>query len=218
MSSPGSISEFTTLITTGLENSGLQPGNYPVTVFAAYLDLLERWNRAYNLTGIRDHNRMITHHILDSLSVLPFLHGDRCLDVGTGAGLPGLVLALATPGKQWTLLDSNNKKVRFVRHAIQELNICNIEAVCSRVENYNTDKPFATVITRAFGSLAKFYLLSCHLLAPGGKLLAMKGKDISEELAELDQEMVNVHIYPLEVRGITEQRLLVEINALQDAD
>lgn len=218
MSSPDSISEFISLITTGLENSGLQPGDYPVTAFATYLDLLERWNRAYNLTGIRDRKSIITHHILDSLSVLPFVHGERCLDVGTGAGLPGLILALATPAKQWNLLDSSHKKIRFIRQAITELNICNIEAVCSRVEDYNTDRPFSTVITRAFGSLEKFYLLSRHLLAPGGKLLAMKGADISEELAGLDQEMVNVHIHPLKIRSITEQRTLVEINALQSAD
>ena len=211
MSSPGSISEFTTLITTGLENSGLQPGNYPVTVFAAYLDLLERWNRAYNLTGIRDHNRMITHHILDSLSVLPFVRGNHCLDVGTGAGLPGLILALAMPGKQWFLLDSNHKKIRFVRHAIQELRISNIEAVCSRVEDYNTDKQFSTIITRAFGRLNVIYECTRHLITSATSLLVMKGENILPELEELDKSAMQVKVHKLNIPGVSNQRTLVEI-------
>lgn len=194
--------------------SGLQPEKYPVTVFAAYLELLTQWNKAYNLTAIRDHKKMITHHILDSLSVLPYLHGNRCLDVGTGAGLPGLILALTAPEKQWFLLDSNQKKVRFVNQAILELDIQNIETVCSRVEEYKPDKPFSTVITRAFGRLRKFYQLSRHLLSPDGKLLAMKGTEFSEELADLDQETVKAQVHPLWINGITGQRSLVEINAL----
>ena len=214
MSSPDSISEFTTLITTGLENSGLKPADYPVTAFAAYLDLLERWNRAYNLTGIRERKKMVTHHILDSLSVLPFLHGDRCLDVGTGAGLPGLILALATPGKQWTLLDSNRKKIRFVRQAILELNICNIEAVCSRVEDYNTDKPFATVITRAFGRLNVAIDCTRHLLTSTTALMVMKGEDILPELEDLDKSTMQVKVHNIDVPGISKRRSLIEIRTV----
>lgn len=214
MSGPASTTELATLITTELAMSGLQPGEYPVTAFAAYLELLAQWNNAYNLTAIRDQKKMITHHILDSLSVLPYLHGNRCLDVGTGAGLPGLILALTAPETQWVLLDSNHKKVRFVNQVIMDLNIRNIETVNSRVEEYNTDKLFSTVITRAFGRLRKFYQLSRHLLSPNGKLLAMKGTEISEELMELDLSTVKAQVHILPDHGKTGQRSLVEMNAL----
>lgn len=214
MSDLDSTKELATLIKTELAKSGLQPDEYPVTVFAAYLELLMQWNKAYNLTAIRDQKKMITHHILDSLSVLPYLHGNRCLDVGTGAGLPGLILALTAPEKQWVLLDSNHKKVRFVNQVILELTIQNIETVCSRVEDYNTDKLFSTVITRAFGRLRKFYRLSRHLLSPNGKLLAMKGTEISEELMELDPSTVKAQVHILPDHGKTGRRSLVEMNAL----
>ena len=194
--------------------SGLQPDQYPVTAFAEYLELLTQWNKAYNLTAIRDHEKMITHHILDSLSVLPFLNGGHCLDVGTGAGLPGLILALTTPEIQWILLDSNQKKICFVNQAIMELKICNIETICCRIEDFHPEKIFSTIITRAFGRLSKFYRLSRHLLSPNGTLLAMKGTGISEELAELDQRTVTAQIHTLRIHGITGQRSLVEINAL----
>lgn len=194
-----------------MEISGLQPDKYPVSAFAAYLELLTKWNKAYNLTAIRDHKKMITHHLLDSLSVLPYLNGNRCLDVGTGAGLPGLILALTTPEKQWVLLDSNHKKICFVNQAIMELKIQNIETICSRVEDYNTDKPFSTVITRAFGSLTLALKRTKHLLTSATNLLVMKGEDIVQELEELDKNVMQVQVYNLHVPGAIRQRTLVEI-------
>ena len=214
MSELDSTTELAKLIKTEMAKAGLQPDEYPVTEFAAYLELLMQWNKAYNLTAIRDQKKMITHHILDSLSALPYLNGNRCLDVGTGAGLPGLILALTAPEKQWVLLDSNHKKVRFVNQVIMELNIQNIETVNLRVEEYNTDNLFSTVITRAFGRLRKFYQLSRHLLAPNGKLLAMKGTELSEELEELDLSTVKTQVHILPEHGNTGQRSLVEMNAL----
>ena len=213
LSQPDSTTALATLLKTEMEISGLRPDKYPVTGFIAYLGLLTQWNKAYNLTAIRDHKKMITHHIMDSLPVLPYLNGDRCLDVGTGAGLPGLILALATPAKHWVLLDSNNKKIRFVNQVILELNIQNVETVCSRVEEYNTDKLFSTIITRAFGRLNKFYHLTRHLLLPNGKLLAMKGNEISEELAELDKNAMQVQVHNLHVPGANKQRTLLEIRS-----
>jgi 16S rRNA (guanine527-N7)-methyltransferase len=214
LSNINSTTALATLIEREMKISGLQPGKYPATAFAAYLELLTQWNKAYNLTAIRDHKKMITHHILDSLSVLPYLNGEYCMDIGTGAGLPGLILALSTPERYWYLLDSNQKKIRFVNQAIMELNIHNIETICCRIEDFHSDKYFSTIISRAFGRLSKFYQLSRHLLSPNGKLLAMKGADISEELAEMGQGTINMQVHTLRVPGITGRRSLVEINVL----
>ena len=197
-----------------MEISGLQPGKYPVTAFAAYLELLTQWNKAYNLTGVRDQKKMITHHILENIPVLPYLNGNCCLDVGTGAGLPGLILALTTPEKQWFLLDSNHKKVRFVNQAILELNIPNIETVYSRVEDYNTDHLFTTVISRAFGSLKLTFDRTRHLLSSATSLLVMKGEDVMQELKELDESAMQVQVHTLHGAGVSKQRTLIEIRAI----
>jgi 16S rRNA (guanine527-N7)-methyltransferase len=128
---------------------------------------------------------MAVLHVADSLSVLPHLHGDTVLDVGTGAGLPGLVLAIADPGRRYTLLDSNGKKVRFCEHAIAELRVPNAEAVQARVESYRPGKTFDTVVSRAFASVRDFVEQAGHLCASGGRMLAMKGTDPAAEVADL---------------------------------
>ena len=214
MSDPRSSNQLDNSIRDGLTALGMQPDAHPVDAYISYIQLLQEWNRAYNLTAIREPRQMVTQHILDSLSVLPWLNGDYCLDVGTGAGLPGLVLALATPDKQWVLLDSNHKKIRFVNQAILELKIPNVKTECVRVEQFSTEQLFTTLITRAFGSLRTIYTQTRHLLAPGGSLLAMKGSDIEEELATLEEGAVTVQVHTFNVPGIREQRSLVEIKAL----
>jgi len=156
---------------------------------------------------------MLAHHILDSLSVLPYLHGEHCLDIGTGAGLPGMILALARPETHWVLLDSNRKKIRFVNHAILELKLNNVEAVCTRVERFKYSRNFSTIITRAYGSLVTIYRHARHLLSPDGRLLAMKGTDISAELAELEEAAITKHVHILNVPGVDKGRCLVEIMA-----
>lgn len=201
-------------IQEGLITLGLMPESYPVASYVRYIELLQQWNSAYNLTAIRDPEKMVTHHILDSLSVLPFLNGDRCLDAGTGAGLPGLILALANPGQQWVLLDSNRKKIRFVNQAVIELQLENVKIECIRAEHYRSETLFTTIITRAFGRLKDIYRQTRHLLAPGGSLLAMKGQDPGTELAGLDQSTVKVQTHFFPVPGIKDQRSLVEIKAL----
>lgn len=201
-------------IRNGLTALGMQPDNHPVDAYIRYLELLQKWNSAYNLTAIHDPEKMVTHHILDSLSVLPYLKGDHCLDVGTGAGLPGLILALADPNKKWVLLDSNQKKIRFVNQAIIELKLENVETECVRVEQYKPEQVFSTIICRAFASLGTIYTRTRHLLASGGSLLAMKGHDIYDELTGLDESTVSVQVHTLNVPGIQEQRSLVEIKAL----
>lgn len=214
MSGPGEADRFSVRISAGIEALGLNPDQFPIAGYAAYLCLLKQWNRAYNLTSIRTPAEMVTHHIQDSLSVLPYLHGDRALDVGTGAGLPGLILAMARPDMRWVLLDSRQKKIRFLNQAILDLRLTNVETVCKRVEEYRPAALFSRVITRAFGSLSKFYVGTRHLIAPDGSLLAMKSGVVSGELEKL-QGLKNapacIKIYSLSHPGLRKTRCLVEI-------
>lgn len=142
----------------------------------SYLAMLQKWNKVYNLTAVREREQMLTHHLLDSLSVLPYLWPGRWLDVGCGAGLPGLVLAMAQPGWGFTLLDSNSKKTGFVQQAIIELGIANAEVHCARVEEWGKEGAFDGIISRAFAEAADFVKSTRHLLAPGGRWAAMKGQ------------------------------------------
>lgn len=193
----------------GLVALGENPAKHPLQLYKAYMDELLRWNKAYNLTGIRDVEQMITHHLLDSLSVLPYLKGPRCLDVGTGAGLPGMILALARPDLQWVLLDSKSKKVRFLQHIVDTLKTANVEIVRSRVEDFRPDKTFSTIITRALTSLTDFYQMTEHLRDKEGQLLAMKGKYPDNELSQLGD--VDSAIHELVVPGLGSERFLIVI-------
>lgn len=150
----------------------------------ALLALLHKWNRAYNLTAVRDPLAMVSRHLLDSAAVLPWVRGPRLLDVGAGPGLPGLVLAILAPELEVSLLDSNGKKVRFQRQAVLELGLTNVTPVQARVETHR-DAPFDQLISRAFASLADFVTLTEGLLAEGGEWLAMKGPAAAEELEAL---------------------------------
>lgn len=172
----------------------------------ALVDLLDRWNRAFNLTAVRDPAAMVERHLLDSLVVLPWLTDEDTLDVGTGPGLPGLVLAIVRPDQAFTLLDSNGKKTRFVRQAIMDLKIANAEVVQSRVEQYRN--AFPQVISRAFAALPEMLELTGHLVAPGGRLLAMKGALTDLEQAGIPAPWQAQH-HPLTVPGIDEPRQLV---------
>ncbi len=174
------------------------------------LDELTRWNRAYNLTAVRERGEMITHHLLDSLSVLPALAGQRVLDVGTGPGFPGLVLALVDPHRDYTLLDSNGKKIRFVEHALRTFALRNARAVQSRVEDYRPPSGFDTVIGRAYAPAPRFAASCRHLLAPGGELLMMKGRHPAEELRPLAGEWL-IEVDAVEVPGLHEVRHLVRL-------
>ncbi len=171
-----------------------------------FLTLLQKWNQAYNLTAIRDPKEMLTKHILDSLAVVPYIKGPRIIDVGTGAGLPGIPLAIALPHLKFTLLDSNGKKIRFITQVVSELSLKNIEIVQDRVEAYQSIEGFQTIISRAFASLKDFIDKTQHLLAKDGQILAMKAKVIDEELKNLK---AHVKVCPLEIPGLKEQRNLV---------
>ena len=195
----------------GVEAMGLLATDLPLQSYLSYIELLVQWNSAYNLTAIRDPEKMLAYHILDSLSILPFIHGNECLDIGTGAGLPGIILALARPDTHWTLLDGNNKKTRFVQQAVMTLNLKNVEVICSRIEKYQPENCFSTIVSRAFTSLDAFYTCSHHMLAAGGSLLAMKGPDPENEISDLSAENLTTKIIPLFVPGVTGERTLVQI-------
>lgn len=189
----------------GLAQLGLPAGL--AAPLLAYLDELVRWNAAYNLTAVRDPQQMVTRHLLDSLAVLPYVRG-RLLDVGAGAGLPGLVLALARPELEARLIDSNGKKARFMRHAVRQLGLRNVEVLEGRVEAL-PDSPHDVIVSRAFAALGDFCRLTRHLLAPGGQWLAMKGKLETQELAGLPADITIRETHRLTVPGLQEDRHLV---------
>lgn len=153
-----------------------------------YLLLLDKWNRAYNLTGVKDLDAMVTRHLLDSLAILPWIYGTRLLDVGAGAGLPGIPLAIANPSLQVTLLDSNGKKTRFMQEAKRVLKLDNVEIIQNRVENYHPAQAFDTVTSRAFSDLAQMICWTKHLIAVPGKWLAMKGRFPEAELVAIQHD------------------------------
>ncbi|HET8551929.1 MAG TPA: 16S rRNA (guanine(527)-N(7))-methyltransferase RsmG [Gammaproteobacteria bacterium] len=166
-----------------------------------FVRLIDKWNRAYNLSAIRVPEEMVNRHLVDSLSALPFVCGGRLLDVGTGAGLPGIPLAIARPAMDVVLLDANGKKTRFCLQAAGELELDNVGVVHSRAEDYEPDERFDTVISRAFGSLADFAATAGHLLRAGGRLVAMKGNVTDEERAALPASWRVIENVPLTVPG-----------------
>lgn len=185
-----------------------------------FRDLLVRWNRTYNLTAVRDPGQMVERHLLDSLAVAPYLHGTRVLDVGSGAGLPGVPLALIQPQRHFVLLDSQAKRVRFLRQVAIELRIANIEVVQSRVESYRPSHLFDTIVSRAFSRAGDFVRLAGGLCADGGVLLAMKGTVAEHELAAISASWRIAGIEQLTVPGLDGERHLVRIareNAARNA-
>ena len=196
----------------GLTSLGEDPGSHPCRAYLDYLSLLAEWNRAYNLTAVRGMQNMLTHHVLDSLAVLPYIRGTDCLDVGSGAGLPGLILALARPQQHWHLLDSNGKKIRFLKQAILELAINNVQVVQGRVEDYQPGQRFSTVICRALHPAADFYKQVSPLLQGKGRVLLMKGKRPAAELAVLRAAGIGFELAALSIPGLNKQRHLVVID------
>lgn len=174
----------------------------------AYLDELMKWNAAYNLTAIRRPLEMVTRHLLDSLVLLPQVRGPL-IDVGSGAGLPGLPLAIAVSGLVVDLLDSNGKKARFLRHAVRALQLDDVGVIEKRAEDWRPEAPYACVVSRGFARLADFLALTAHLTAAGGQWLAMKGKLDAQELAEVPEGFRIVEVKPLIVPGLPEARHLV---------
>ncbi len=173
-----------------------------------YLALLHKWNKVYNLTAIRDPQQMVSNHLLDSLAVMPHLWEGRWLDVGCGAGLPGLVLAVAQPDWPFALLDSNSKKTGFVQQAVIELGLRNVSVHCERVEEWQPEERFDGIISRAFSELGEFLRSTRHLMALHGRWAAMKGVP-QQELAGLPDGCRVERVVPLQVPGLLAARSLV---------
>ena len=176
-----------------------------------YLALLVKWNRAYNLTAIRAPREMIGKHLLDSLSVVPFISGERLLDVGTGAGLPGIPLAIVYPEKRFELLDSNSKKTRFLTQVSGELGLANVQVHHRRIEAGELEPVYDGILSRAFASLADMTRDCGPLLAGGGELLAMKGQYPEQELSQLPKPYIVKGSHALVVPGLTGERHLIRI-------
>jgi 16S rRNA (guanine527-N7)-methyltransferase len=177
-----------------------------------YLALLAKWNQAYNLTAVRDEARMVSHHLLDSLVVAPHLPAGRLLDVGSGAGLPGLPLALARPDLEVTALDSNSKKTAFVEQARVTLGVSNLAVVTSRIEAFRPDAPFPAIVSRALSDLKEFVALTKPLIANGGRWYAMKGLYPHEEIAQLPKDVKLAASIELAVPGVEGARHLIVLD------
>jgi 16S rRNA (guanine527-N7)-methyltransferase len=173
------------------------------------LDELERWNRTYNLTALATREDMVTHHLLDSLAVRAELIGTSIADVGTGAGFPGLPLAITTPERHFTLIDSVNKKVRFVAHAVRALGLQNVSAVLSRAEDLRPAAPFDTVLARALAPLPQLLAIVDNLCGPATRVLALKGKRPEDEIAAVPPTWTVEAVRALEVPGLEAERHLV---------
>ena len=195
----------------GIAVLGLDIGAATQQRLLDYLALIQKWNKVHNLTAVRDLEAMVTLHLLDSLSVLPHIKTGRLLDVGSGAGLPGIVLALARPDLSVTTLDSVGKKASFMRQAKAELGIANLEVVSGRVEEFKPAYKFDMIISRAFSEIANFLELTQHLLADNGEWLAMKGVYPDEEMVNL--KGVTTRVVELNVPGLDARRHLVFLRA-----
>ena len=196
----------------GLQSLNLQLSNEQQLTLIAFIELLKKWNRVYNLTAVHDRHQMLKRHILDSLSIAPYLKGARVVDIGAGAGLPGIPLAIAYPDFQFVLIDSNRKKTRFMQQAKAELRLDNVEVVCSRAEDFNTNELFDSVISRALSSLSQMSRWASHLCAADGVMLAMKGTYPESELSELAKSFEIKAVHKINYWGLDAERYLVEIS------
>ncbi|PIE83632.1 MAG: 16S rRNA (guanine(527)-N(7))-methyltransferase RsmG [Candidatus Contendobacter odensis] len=195
----------------GSKQLGISLSSEAVSQLLDYLALLERWNRAYNLTAVREPEIMVVRHLLDSFSILPWLQGGRILDVGSGAGLPGIPLAIVQPEYEFYLLDSNGKRTRFMTQTAAELQLSNVHVVRCRVEDYQPVELFNSVVSRAFSTLADMVSDAGRLCLPEGRLLAMKGVFPDEELSCLPATYRVVDVYPLQVPDLDAERHLVHM-------
>ncbi|HIG07751.1 MAG: 16S rRNA (guanine(527)-N(7))-methyltransferase RsmG [Methylococcales bacterium] len=178
----------------------------------AFIALIEKWNKAYNLTAIRNPEQMVRLHLLDSLAIANYIQGPKVLDIGTGAGLPGIPLALIYPDYSFVLLDSNSKKTRFVQQAVIELGLKNVTVWHGRIEHYQPTIYFNSIVSRAFSSVQSFVSVASERLSSGGVLLAMKGRHPDKELQQIDNDF---SVIPIMVPGVDAERCLVQLHKVK---
>jgi 16S rRNA (guanine527-N7)-methyltransferase len=199
------------ILVSGARDLGIELDSVRAETLLRLVDELEKGNAQFNLTAIRDRPGMLRKHVLDSMSLQPYLRGERLADVGTGAGFPGLVLGVVNPERRFTLIEATGKKARFVEQTAQTIGCDNVLVVNSRAENYRPFELFDTVLARALSSLADFVAYAGHLCAPGGRLLAMKGKRPDDEISALPRAFRVLAVHRLSVPGLPDERHLVEL-------
>ncbi|MGZ5621585.1 MAG: 16S rRNA (guanine(527)-N(7))-methyltransferase RsmG [Methylobacter sp.] len=203
------------ILVNGIAALNLNVNDQQVDQLLDFIKLIEKWNKAYNLTAIRNREEMARLHILDSLAIVPHIEGKRIIDIGTGAGLPGIPLAICLPDIDFTLLDSNAKKTRFVKQVVLELKLKNVEVLHSRVEDHHPEQGYDAVLTRAFASLPDIVKLTSHLLDKDGVLLAMKGQNLDAELAGITAQK---SVISVSVPGADVERCLIRIQLPEQAE
>jgi 16S rRNA (guanine527-N7)-methyltransferase len=201
--------ELVRRLASGIAELGLDLGKEAQCKLLGHLELLDKWNRIHNLTAVRDIEKAVSVHLLDSLAIIPHLSGKRMLDAGSGAGFPGIPVALAKPDIHIDLLDSNHKKCAFLRQAIAHAGLANAKVVCERVESWHPAAPYDCILSRAFADLAEVVSQTRHLLAPGGVIAAMKGVHPFEEIERIPQEFRVRGVRALAVPGLGAERHLV---------
>ena len=197
------------ILQAGIEQLGIEATEFQVDLLLAFVRLIDKWNKAYNLTAIRNRDEMLRLHILDSVAILPCITGQKIIDVGTGAGLPGIPLAILMPSVQFTLVDSNSKKTRFVQQVVLELKLNNVDVLHGRVESLGHEGQYDAVLSRAFASLKEIMNLTEYLLQPQGVLIAMKGQVPESELKNINRAY---SVSPIMVPGVDAERCVVRIN------
>lgn len=211
------MSNLATRLQQGIDELSLTVSTETQQKLIQYIELIAKWNKAFNLTSIRNVDDMLTVHLLDSLAVVPYVKAERILDVGAGAGLPGIVLALCYPDKEFVLIDTNGKKARFMTQARIELGLTNVEVVHARVDDYQPVKPFDAIISRAFASISDMLGLVGHLVTADTTILAMKA-DSEEEISQMPTDYKLAYqieqIHELNVPGLQAKRQLIAISKL----
>ncbi|WP_144392481.1 16S rRNA (guanine(527)-N(7))-methyltransferase RsmG [Pleionea sediminis] len=198
-------------IAQGVKTLGLSVSEHQLSQFYQIIEMLIKWNKAYNLTAIREPEQMVITHLLDSLSIANHLNPGVVLDVGTGPGFPGIPLSILFPERDFFLLDSNGKKTRYLKQLVFEMDFKRVSVLDSRVEEWQPERPFDVIVSRAFASLDKMIGLTDHLLAKNGVWQAMKGEDPVEELAKLPENIEVVSIDRLDVPNLRAERHLVTL-------
>jgi len=212
MSKPISQNELIAILHQGLIEMGLPLDRQKEMQLIRHIELIAKWNKLFKLTSIRDLDTMVIRHLLDSLSALPYIKGQTILDVGTGAGLPGIPLAIVMTNRQFTLLDSSHQKTRFLQQTCYQMRLHNVHVVHKSVEDYYPDALFDSVISRSFGTLRDYITPSQYLVKPGGQILAMKGIYPLTELQDVAVPFKLIETYPLKISQLNAERHLIELS------